>query len=188
MQILDKIGILNTFIYSNLDPSARKINAAKFQNGKVKVLVVTDVAARGIDIPHLDNVINLHFPATSKLFVHRVGQYTALDYKNISHLYMAVTVYLLYFVYIFTGRCARAGKSGIAYNIVAPDEYPYLLDLHLFLGRSLNVVPVCDTEDIPEEAIGKIPQSMVEEELSELIMWHENSTDIVRLLFYYYQQ
>lgn len=71
---MDKAGISNTFIYSNLDPSARKINAAKFQNAKVRVLIVTDVAARGLDIPHLDNVINFHFPAKSKLFVHRVGK------------------------------------------------------------------------------------------------------------------
>lgn len=73
-QILDRANISNTFIYSNLDPSARKINAAKFQTGKVKVLVVTDVAARGIDIPKLDNVINFNFPPKSKLFVHRVGE------------------------------------------------------------------------------------------------------------------
>ncbi|XP_001600622.1 ATP-dependent RNA helicase DDX54 [Nasonia vitripennis] len=150
-QILDQAGILNTFIYSNLDPSARKINAAKFQNGKVKVLVVTDVAARGIDIPHLDNVINFNFPAKSKLFIHRVG------------------------------RCARAGRSGTAYNIVAPDEYAYLLDLHLFLGRSFNIVPVSEAKNIPEGSIGKMPQSMIEEELSELIAWHENVTDIANM-------
>jgi ATP-dependent RNA helicase DDX54/DBP10 len=73
--MLDKAGITNTYIYSTLDPSARKINAAKFQTGKVSVLLVTDVAARGIDIPQLDNVINYNFPAKSKLFVHRVGTY-----------------------------------------------------------------------------------------------------------------
>lgn len=73
-KILDLVGITNTYIYSDLDPSARKINAAKFGLGKVKVLVVTDVAARGIDIPQLDNVINYNFPAKSKLFVHRVGR------------------------------------------------------------------------------------------------------------------
>lgn len=73
--MLDKEGISNTFIYSDLDPSARKINAAKFQTCKVMILIVTDVAARGIDIPHLDNVINYSFPAKAKLFVHRVGVY-----------------------------------------------------------------------------------------------------------------
>lgn len=71
---MDAVGISNTYIYSDLDPSARKINAAKFSQGKVKVLIVTDVAARGIDIPQLDNVINFNFPAKSKLFVHRVGK------------------------------------------------------------------------------------------------------------------
>jgi ATP-dependent RNA helicase DDX54/DBP10 len=81
------------------------------------------------------------------------------------------------------GRCARAGRSGTAYSIVAPDEYAYLLDLHLFLGRSFEIVPVSDSENIPEGAIGKIPQSMIEEELSELIMYHENNTDIVKKCF-----
>ena len=60
-----------TYIYSQLDPAARKINAAKFGSRKVSVMVVTDLAARGIDIPLLDNVINYQFPAKSKLFVHR---------------------------------------------------------------------------------------------------------------------
>uniref|UniRef100_A0A5F7ZZA3 ATP-dependent RNA helicase DDX54 n=1 Tax=Macaca mulatta TaxID=9544 RepID=A0A5F7ZZA3_MACMU len=94
-------------IYSALDPTARKINLAKFTLGKCSALIVTDLAARGLDIPLLDNVINYSFPAKGKLFLHRVG------------------------------RVARAGRSGTAYSLVAPDEIPYLLDLHLFLGRSL---------------------------------------------------
>lgn len=76
--MLDHLKISNTYIYSNLDPSARKINAAKFSQGKVSVLIVTDVAARGIDIPQLDNVINFNFPAKAKLFVHRVGKLNIL--------------------------------------------------------------------------------------------------------------
>ncbi|XP_076619008.1 ATP-dependent RNA helicase DDX54 [Colletes latitarsis] len=147
-QVLDKAGISNTFIYSNLDPSARKINAAKFQTSKVRVLIVTDVAARGLDIPHLDNVINFNFPAKSKLFVHRVG------------------------------RCARAGRIGTAYNIVGPDEYAYLIDLHLFLGRSLRIIPPSGSIENTEGAVGKMPQAMVEEELAELINWQKNSTDL----------
>lgn len=42
-------------------------------------------------------------------------------------------------------------------------------------------MPVSDPKNISEEAIGKLPQSMIEEELSELILWHENNTDIVCL-------
>lgn len=147
-QILEKAGISNTYIYSNLDASARKINAAKFQTNKVHVLIVTDVAARGLDIPHLDNVINFNFPAKSKLFVHRVG------------------------------RCARAGRTGTAYNIVSPDEYAYLLDLHLFLGRSLHIVPPSGSIQNTDGIIGKLPQAMIEEELVELINWHNCSTDL----------
>nr|XP_008508463.1 PREDICTED: LOW QUALITY PROTEIN: ATP-dependent RNA helicase DDX54 [Equus przewalskii] len=96
-------------IYSALDQTARKINLAKFTHGKCSALIVTDLAARGLDIPLLDNVINYSFPAKGKLFLHRVG------------------------------RVARAGRSGTAYSLVAPDEVPYLLDLHLFLGRTLTL-------------------------------------------------
>ncbi|XP_011312648.1 ATP-dependent RNA helicase DDX54 [Fopius arisanus] len=151
--ILDQAGITNTFIYSNLDASARKINAAKFQSGQARVLVVTDVAARGLDIPHLDSVINFHFPAKSKLFVHRVG------------------------------RCARAGRSGTAYNIISKDEFPYLLDLHLFLGMEINILSSSGETDETENfsrhgAIGKMPPEMIEQELAELNCWHNTMTDL----------
>nr|XP_022919550.1 ATP-dependent RNA helicase DDX54 [Onthophagus taurus] len=125
--ILDKVGISNTYIYSNLDPAARKIHAAKFSSGKSMVLIVTDVAARGIDIPQLDNVINFNFPAKAKLFVHRVG------------------------------RCARAGRSGTAYSLISPDEYAHLLDLYLFLGKKVSFVtthtPKGDIGHIPQSLL-----------------------------------
>ncbi|KAJ8919065.1 hypothetical protein NQ315_016972 [Exocentrus adspersus] len=145
--VLDHVGISNTYIYSNLDPSARKINAAKFSTGKVKILIVTDVAARGIDIPQLENVINYNFPAKAKLFVHRVG------------------------------RCARAGRSGTAYSLVSPDEFAYLLDLHLFLGRPLSIATPGNKNGI----VGRIPQSLVEEQQSSLITLHENHSDLVSM-------
>ena len=53
---------------------ARRIHTGKFRAGVVSTMVVTDVAARGIDIPFLDNVINFDFPAKPKLFVHRAGR------------------------------------------------------------------------------------------------------------------
>ena len=58
-------------IYGTLDQTARNANLAKFRSRYCRVLVVTDVAARGIDIPLLDNVINYDFPDKAKLFVHR---------------------------------------------------------------------------------------------------------------------
>lgn len=122
-QILTEYGITNTSVYSSLDPSARKINTAKFVNKKVSVLVVTDVAARGIDIPSLDFVINLHFPGKPKLFVHRVG------------------------------RCARAGRTGTAYSIFSTDDLAHLLDLHLFLNRFFDINDSNSIGSVPQELL-----------------------------------
>lgn len=113
-------------MYSNLDPSARKINTARFTHNQVNVLVVTDIAARGIDIPSLDFVINFHFPGKPKLFIHRVG------------------------------RCARAGRSGTAYSIFSTDDEAHMLDLHLFLNRPFDAknsqsVGICPPELVEEE-------------------------------------
>lgn len=71
------------------------------------ILVVTDVAARGIDIPVLANVINYDFPSQPKIFVHRVG------------------------------RTARAGMKGWSFSLVRDADIPYLLDLQLFLSKRL---------------------------------------------------
>ena len=81
-----------TFIYGALDQLARNQNLVKFRNKEAKILIVTDVAARGIDIPFLDNVINYDFPGSSKLFIHRVG------------------------------RTARAGKNGCCINFLNDKE------------------------------------------------------------------
>ena len=72
--MLLEAGITCSYTYSSLDQTARKIHVAKFRNKMTNVLLVTDLAARGIDIPTLDNVINFNFPAKPKLFVHRVGK------------------------------------------------------------------------------------------------------------------
>ena len=74
VQLLTLEGVECAYIYSALDQTARKINIGKFVHRKAMVLIVTDVAARGIDIPLLDNVINYNFPSKAKLFLHRVGE------------------------------------------------------------------------------------------------------------------
>ncbi|KAL0278176.1 UNVERIFIED_CONTAM: hypothetical protein PYX00_000070 [Menopon gallinae] len=147
--ILDEAGISNTFLYSDLAPTARKINAAKFQNGNCSVMVVTDVAARGVDIPQLDYVINYHFPSKPKLFIHRVG------------------------------RCARAGRSGVAVSLISKSEAPYFLDLITFLGRPLNLIPLDSSEKTSKDgAFGKIPEHLIEAEQSRLITWHAKNVEL----------
>lgn len=96
-----------SYIYGSLDQTARKIQTENFRRGRTNILVVTDVAARGIDIPILANVINYDFPPQPKVFVHRVG------------------------------RTARAGQKGWSYSILQDSDAPYLIDLQLFMGRKL---------------------------------------------------
>ncbi|KAM3178179.1 ATP-dependent RNA helicase ddx54 [Hymenolepis weldensis] len=71
--MFNDFGIDCAVVHSGLDPAARNMAVRNFRYGHVRCMLVTDLAARGIDIPILDNVINFHFPAQPKLFVHRVG-------------------------------------------------------------------------------------------------------------------
>ncbi|KAJ1859102.1 ATP-dependent RNA helicase dbp10 [Coemansia sp. RSA 638] len=107
--LLVEAGFAVSHIYGSLDQTLRRIQIARFTAGRTQVMVVTDVAARGIDIPILANVINYDFVDSSKVFVHRVG------------------------------RVARAGRRGWAYSLVTFEELPYVLDLQLFLGRPLQL-------------------------------------------------
>ncbi|KAL8141379.1 hypothetical protein V2J09_007400 [Rumex salicifolius] len=104
-------GIEASVCYGDMDQDARKIHVSRFRSRKTMLLIVTDIAARGIDIPLLDNVINWDFPSKPKLFVHRVG------------------------------RAARAGRTGTAYSFVTSDDLPYVLDLHLFLSKPIRPAP-----------------------------------------------
>ncbi|KAI0968959.1 ATP-dependent RNA helicase DBP10 [Xylaria arbuscula] len=105
--MLTQAGFAVSYVYGSLDQTARKTQVDNFRRGRSNILVVTDVAARGIDIPLLFNAVNYSFPATPKLYIHRVG------------------------------RVARAGMRGWAYSLVKDTDVPYLLDLQLFLGQKL---------------------------------------------------
>ncbi|KAI0546075.1 ATP-dependent RNA helicase DBP10 [Xylaria curta] len=105
--MLTHAGFAVSYVYGSLDQTARKTQVENFRKGRSNILVVTDVAARGIDIPLLYNTINYSFPATPKLYIHRVG------------------------------RVARAGMRGWAYSLVKDTDVPYLLDLQLFLSQKL---------------------------------------------------
>lgn len=105
--LLAAAGYAVSALYGSLTQSARTYQMNQFLAQKTSILVVTDVAARGLDIPVLENVVNYDFPVGARIFVHRVG------------------------------RTARAGRKGWAWSLVAHGELPYLCDLQLFLGRPL---------------------------------------------------
>ncbi|XP_073943276.1 ATP-dependent RNA helicase DDX54 [Choristoneura fumiferana] len=150
--ILQKAGISSTYAYSGLDPSARKIALGRFCNQKCSVLLVTDVAARGLDLPALDTVINYNFPAKPKLFVHRVG------------------------------RSARAGRAGRAWSLVAADDLAHLLDLQLFLGHQhqLNTPEQVSEsgEACPSGVWGGVSAAALELRHQDVMAWEKNHSEI----------
>ncbi|KAL2467860.1 putative DEAD-box ATP-dependent RNA helicase 29 [Forsythia ovata] len=140
-------GIEPSVCYGDMDQDARKIHISKFRARKTSILIVTDVAARGIDIPLLDNVVNFDFPPKPKLFVHRVG------------------------------RAARAGRTGTAFSLVTYEDMPFLLDLHLFLSKPIRAAPteeevLQDMDGVMSEInqavangetiYGRIPQTVID--------------------------
>lgn len=93
MEVLSKYNFVAKSIYSSIDDDARKTNFDLFLSGKIKFLIVTDVAARGIDIPHLDVSISYDL-SDEKTFVHRVGrirgmgeQYSFVTYSDVFHFF-----------------------------------------------------------------------------------------------------
>jgi ATP-dependent RNA helicase DDX54/DBP10 len=130
--LLRKANYSVSHVYGSLDQIARKENVQAFRSGESSILVVTDVAARGIDIPILSNVINYDFPSESKVFVHRVG------------------------------RTARAGQRGWAYSLVTVDDAPYFCELVMFLGRRLVLNGVKNVNYANDLALGGIPRADLE--------------------------
>ncbi|TFK54460.1 ATP-dependent RNA helicase DBP10 [Heliocybe sulcata] len=125
-------------IYGSLDQSARTQQMEEFRRGHTNILVVTDVAARGIDIPVLENVVNYDFPQGARVFVHRVG------------------------------RTARAGRTGWAWSFVTNTELPYLLDLQLFLARPVKTdIPTTSGDDAYAESLilGTFERTRLDEEV-----------------------
>ena len=96
---LGKDGITSAAIHGNKSQNARTKALSGFKEGKVRVLVATDIAARGIDIDQLSHVVNYELPNISEDYVHRIG------------------------------RTGRAGNSGQAVSLVCVDEHEYLRNI-----------------------------------------------------------
>lgn len=105
---LEKARIPSAAIHGNKSQGARTRALSGFKEGKVRVLVATDIAARGLDIPLLPHVINFELPNISEDYVHRIG------------------------------RTGRAGASGEAISLVSLDEVGYLRDIEKLIGERLQ--------------------------------------------------
>tara|TARA_B100000497_G_scaffold26448_1_gene31187 strand:+ start:3976 stop:5241 length:1266 start_codon:yes stop_codon:yes gene_type:complete len=107
-QKLEKAKITAAAIHGNKSQSARTKALANFKSGEVSVLVATDIAARGLDIPLLPYVINYELPNVPEDYVHRIG------------------------------RTGRAGASGIAMSLVCSEEQEYLTSIEKLLGVQIQ--------------------------------------------------
>lgn len=107
---LNKINISAQAIHGNKSQNARQSALSNFKSGVTRVLVATDIAARGIDIEELSHVINFNLPNISETYVHRIG------------------------------RTGRAGLSGTAISFCEKDEIPFLKDIEKLIKKSIPVV------------------------------------------------
>ncbi|KAI4096882.1 MAG: hypothetical protein LQ344_000682 [Seirophora lacunosa] len=146
-------GFAVSHVYGALDQTARKMQVDYFRTGATDILVVTDVAARGIDIPILANVINYDYPSQPKIFVHRVG------------------------------RTARAGQKGWSYSLLRDSDLPYVLDLQLFLGRRLIVGrDAAGTANYAEDvAIGSLVRDQLEKNCEWVSKLLDEDADLPQL-------
>ena len=105
---LNLSGLKTSVIHGDKSSGVRKRALEAFKEGKVRVLVATDIAARGLDIPNLEVVINYDIPHVTGDFVHRVG------------------------------RTGRAGKKGVAITLVSPKEEIALKEVERLIGKVIE--------------------------------------------------
>jgi ATP-dependent RNA helicase RhlE len=109
---LERDGIVAAAIHGNKSQSARTKALSGFKTGEVRVLVATDIAARGLDIEQLPQVVNYELPNVPEDYVHRIG------------------------------RTGRAGSPGAAVSLVDGEEMAFLRDIERLLRRAIDRAPV----------------------------------------------
>jgi len=109
---LGQAGIKANAIHGNKSQPQREKALGEFKQGRVPVLVATDIAARGIDVSGVSHVFNYELPNVPEQYVHRIG------------------------------RTARAGAAGVAISLCAPDEREYLRDIQKLTKVTLTQVPL----------------------------------------------
>lgn len=110
VKVLRKAGVTSEAIHGNKSQTARQNALKNFKSQTTRVLVATDIAARGIDVDDLTHVINYEIPNIPETYVHRIG------------------------------RTGRAGAKGIALSFCDRDEKTYLKDIHKLIAKNIPVV------------------------------------------------
>jgi len=130
---LGQAGIKSAAIHGNKSQTARQKALGDFKDGKLRVLIATDIAARGIDVEELSLVINYDLPNVSETYVHRIG------------------------------RTGRADASGIALSFCDKDERPYLRDIEKLIKQEVPRMPehqfVDGDDDEPENSQPQKPRN-----------------------------
>lgn len=121
---LSRAGIEANAIHGNKSQPQRQRALDEFRRAKTPILIATDVAARGIDIPGVSHVINYELPNVPEQYVHRIG------------------------------RTARAGKDGVAIAFCAEDERAYLKDIRKVTGAELDRLALPDNFRAVVEGVG----------------------------------
>lgn len=116
---LESDGIRAVAIHGNKSQSARTKALEDFKRGVVRILVATDIAARGLDIDQLPHVVNFDLPNVPEDYVHRIG------------------------------RTGRAGNTGEAVSLVCIDEHPYLKDIERLLKKEIPKVIIPNFQPDP---------------------------------------
>ncbi|WP_019990612.1 DEAD/DEAH box helicase [Rudanella lutea] len=127
LKALERVGLRSQTIHGDKDQQDRLQVMREFRHGTVKVLIATDVSARGIDIPNVDYVVNYDLPEQPENYVHRIG------------------------------RTGRGTSKGRAVSFCSPEENPLLADIEDYIGGPIDRVIFSDderqlTRDISPEA------------------------------------
>ena len=131
VKTLDKAQIKSAAIHGNKSQAQRQKALGEFKEGILKVLIATDIAARGIDVDDLALVINFDLPNVSETYVHRIG------------------------------RTGRASASGIALSFCMGDERPYLKDIEKLIKQQVPRMgehPFMEGADVVDGSLNKKPQ------------------------------
>ena len=151
VEALNGRGYRAESMHGGMSQEERERVMKKLRAGTVDLLVATDVAARGLDVPHLTHVVNYEIPAAPKSYVHRIG------------------------------RVGRAGKEGVAITLVEPREHSLLRNIERLTKQKIDVGPLPTVADLRARRLeltrASVRESILEGELDQFRVVVESLSD-----------